>query len=271
MKFTLTIDAESAEELREACRQFGGESYFTGERSRGGAIPKETVAAATALVDKHVTFTGQPVESSRELPEPTLAKTSETDVTNSDADRSQPITEAPSDTPAPIAAVFTESVTPAPPETDASGLPHDERIHAGSKALNADGTWRKRRGVDDETVASVEAELRFNSDGPPAEDDDTTVQNPVDPDQAEPGIQEPVVTPQAAPEQVSTPVTEPDIAATPAATMKVLTGLMTSGVKTPAYLKELSTHAGINVITEMLKNEDAHRLVREKLQADGVL
>jgi len=48
-----------------------------------------------------------------------------------------------------------------PPEVDASGLPWDERIHAGSKARNKDGTWRLKPGVDRETlVPSVEAELR---------------------------------------------------------------------------------------------------------------
>jgi hypothetical protein len=47
------------------------------------------------------------------------------------------------------------------PDRDSNGLPWDERIHsAGKNRLNADGTWRKRRGVDDATVAAVEAELR---------------------------------------------------------------------------------------------------------------
>lgn len=48
----------------------------------------------------------------------------------------------------------------APPSVDASGLPWDARIHSESKATVADGTWRKRRGVDPELVKQVEAELR---------------------------------------------------------------------------------------------------------------
>lgn len=52
-----------------------------------------------------------------------------------------------------------ETTNAAPPATDKNGLPWDERIHAGTKALNADGTWKKRRGVDDATVAAVTAEL----------------------------------------------------------------------------------------------------------------
>lgn len=43
---------------------------------------------------------------------------------------------------------------------DKNGLPWDARIHAASKAINADGTWRQKRGVAPELVATVEAQLR---------------------------------------------------------------------------------------------------------------
>lgn len=52
-----------------------------------------------------------------------------------------------------------EPTNATPPATDKNGLPWDERIHAGTKALNTDGTWKKRRGVDDATVVAVTAEL----------------------------------------------------------------------------------------------------------------
>ena len=64
------------------------------------------------------------------------------------------------------AAPPTASPSSAPPagvELDAKGLPWDGRIHAGTAAKPikvGDGSWRKRRGVDDATVATVEAELR---------------------------------------------------------------------------------------------------------------
>lgn len=35
------------------------------------------------------------------------------------------------------------------PELDSAGVAWDEELHASSKAKNKDGTWRKRRGVDD--------------------------------------------------------------------------------------------------------------------------
>jgi len=52
------------------------------------------------------------------------------------------------------------------PTVDKNNLPWDERIHAGTKALNADGTWKKRRGVDDATIAAVTAELTGSTPAP---------------------------------------------------------------------------------------------------------
>ena len=44
-------------------------------------------------------------------------------------------------------------------ERDKNGTPWDERIHSNAKSKNADGTWRKRKGLDDATYAAVMAEL----------------------------------------------------------------------------------------------------------------
>lgn len=53
-----------------------------------------------------------------------------------------------------------ETAAFAPVERDKSGLPWDERIHAGSKTTNANGSWKKRKGVQESLVKTVEAELR---------------------------------------------------------------------------------------------------------------
>lgn len=56
-------------------------------------------------------------------------------------------------------------------EVDKSGLPWDGRIHSGpadKRPQNADGTWRKKRGVSDDEVAAVEAELRAALNAPAA-------------------------------------------------------------------------------------------------------
>jgi len=67
----------------------------------------------------------------------------------------------------PTVPAATAPTAPAAPTTHASGvaidkagLPWDARIHSSSKAINADGTWRKRKGLNDEgLVKRIEAEL----------------------------------------------------------------------------------------------------------------
>lgn len=68
-----------------------------------------------------------------------------------------------SDNGQPAAPIASPSSPPAGVELDAKGLPWDGRIHAGTAAKPikvGDGSWRKRRGVDDATVQAVEAQLR---------------------------------------------------------------------------------------------------------------
>lgn len=62
-----------------------------------------------------------------------------------------------------IGAVPTVPSTVPAGASDADGLQWDERIHSSSKALNADGTWRRRRNLDPAVLAAVEQELRGTS------------------------------------------------------------------------------------------------------------
>lgn len=50
--------------------------------------------------------------------------------------------------------------TPTTATHDKTGLPWDARIHSTPATLTSKEVWRKRKGVDDITVATVEAELR---------------------------------------------------------------------------------------------------------------
>lgn len=43
---------------------------------------------------------------------------------------------------------------------DSDGIPWDERIHSESRATNRDGTWRKRKNLDDGVYDRVMAELK---------------------------------------------------------------------------------------------------------------
>ena len=52
------------------------------------------------------------------------------------------------------------------PDVDSAGYPWDERIHAPSKAMNKNGTWRKKQKLDDNFVASVEAEIKSGTQVP---------------------------------------------------------------------------------------------------------
>lgn len=45
-------------------------------------------------------------------------------------------------------------------DLDSKGLPWDARIHSDTRNKNADGSWRLRRNVDKDLVASVTAELK---------------------------------------------------------------------------------------------------------------
>lgn len=71
-----------------------------------------------------------------------------------------------------------EPTNDTPPATDKNGLPWDERIHAGTKALNGDDTWKKRRGVDDATVAAVTAELTGAAPAPTPQSEPTPEPTP---------------------------------------------------------------------------------------------
>ncbi len=56
--------------------------------------------------------------------------------------------------------VTVEPLTTQAPNADSSGIPWDSRIHAATKALNGDGSWRIKRGVDKTLVDQVTSELK---------------------------------------------------------------------------------------------------------------
>ena len=45
-------------------------------------------------------------------------------------------------------------------DIDAAGMPWDKRIHAETKTKVANGTWKYRRGVKDDVIAQIEAEIK---------------------------------------------------------------------------------------------------------------
>jgi hypothetical protein len=102
-------------------------------------------------------------------------------------------------------------------ELDGDGLPWDHRIHASSKAKlsKAPNCWKRKRGVDPDVIAEVEAELRAAMSAGP--------HNPVNPAPAKPAV----------PAEPATPATA---AATDSAvaTFPQLMAAITAGGITPA-------------------------------------
>jgi hypothetical protein len=84
-------------------------------------------------------------------------------------------------------------------ELDKNGIPWDERIHAGTKRKNADGTWSLKKGVDKDLAAQIIAEYQVAAP--------TTTTVPAAPAApAKPGVPP---TPPAAPAKPGVPPTPP--------------------------------------------------------------
>lgn len=126
-------------------------------------------------------------------------------------------------------------------DVDSAGLPWDERIHSSSKSTIANGTWKKKRGVDPALVATVEAELR--GEEPAAA--------------AEPG--------QAATPSVDT-VPRPEVGVVPPPPEKSPVDVQQPAITTFA---ELMNHACMNGIVDKLN--DACEAVGVALQTLGAL
>lgn len=102
-----------------------------------------------------------------------------------------------------LSAPMVDDEEQAPPTTDSTGTPWDERIHSASKALNADGTWRLRRKPKDMDeaewaafVESVKGELHTQT--PVVTNEEVKTPNPVEidePTREEVDNVEPPVTP----------------------------------------------------------------------------
>lgn len=91
---------------------------------------------------------------------PSLTAPADTTATTFAAIATAPVPPAPNSAPAAAIAAPQTGSPVGGVDLDKTGLPWDGRIHAESKAKIADGTWRKKRGVDPALAVTVEAELR---------------------------------------------------------------------------------------------------------------
>ena len=248
MKYTLTIEADSVTELFDALA--GAASHDMYQPTTDAIAPVEKYEQPAMINDPptergHHTNTYGPGNG----PTPVTIKRVTLPTGDDPADVYGPgngpvetMYRAVADVPAPA---------PAAPTVDANNMPHDERIHAGSKALNADGTWRKKRGVSYDLVRRVEAECGTST---------------VYADNVSGSL--PAVTTITDTSKVSLA----PLAPTPASIMSRIAALVTSGDKTPAYVQEIVKSCDLaDGIAQIASDSDALERVVAALQAEGVL
>lgn len=155
---------------REAASGATPRSEFTGEQLRGAY--EAPMLDVTSLDDSAQRLMPLPTEQPLAFTSGTVSGS-----VPSDAGAAQ-VPTAPEASPAGVPPPPNVASVPAPPvaapeapaapstsapngDVDSTGLPWDKRIHSSSKAKNADGSWRKLRGLNDAALVSrVEAELR---------------------------------------------------------------------------------------------------------------
>lgn len=131
------------------------------DASKAAALLKDRLAE---LAQAHQLFGGTEAAPPAPLP-PVIAAPSPADAAPSTIAPAAPPASTPSPNndapPAPSPPVAAAIPAPASSgETDKNGYTWDERIHAGTKAKNGDGTWRYKRGVHDDLVEQIEAAQR---------------------------------------------------------------------------------------------------------------
>lgn len=134
--------------------------------SLGGRLPNNTTVTNKVLVtdeDRRTTEHAE-VNQGRRGPPLGVAASDDTNISTGNPEMSE------------------DDDTSSDSPVDSKGTPWDARIHSESKAINADKTWRKRRGVSDETFNAVMTELHADDDAapPPPPADDTVPLAPSD-------------------------------------------------------------------------------------------
>jgi hypothetical protein len=150
---------------------------------------------------------------------------------------------------------------------DANGLPWDERIHSGTKALNADGTWRTKRGVDKALVASVEAELRGAEDVDNADYSDEVTEPVAPPAPPAPPAPEAPLAPAVT---ESAPVAPSSSTSPFVALMKRVTTAQGAGKLTAQRVKELLESLDKKSIMDLRTDTDALDAFAVLLDGEGV-
>ncbi len=185
-------------------------------------------------------------------------------------DAADPVAEVPTEPaamppiPAPAGGIVDNGPVPPPAPAgaivDASGLPWDARIHASTKSTTKDGKWTKKRGVADELVAHVEAELKSVMAAPvPAVVPPPPADGPLQVDPAAAFGSAPASPATDAPPPAPPPVESipaPGPMAEFARIMRVVTAKQAAGVLSTEFVAGLAQQLGITGVKDLASRPD---------------
>lgn len=153
-------------------------------------------------------------------------------------------------------------VNTAAPAVDKNGVPWLEAVHAGTKAMNNDGTWRAKRGVDKAVVAAAEAAAKTTSGTNLSTGDDR-----IDPNAAQVAALAPAP---GLPPMPGLPLPPPVAAAAPAPVSYeelsgLVQGVLTAG-HTPDKITAIYAEVGLTDVNDLLTNETLRANLAAKLR-----
>ena len=160
MKITITLDCADVAEAATVMAALAGLNQVSGRATRSPTVAHETHTPATA-----------PTATAAPAPVPPMMPPAAPAPAPAMSAPPAPAPVRPSTPSAPVANAApapTSTAEPAPAGLDASGIPWDSRIHSANGKKNGDGTWRRRRGVDDATFNQIEASLKAAAPPAPA-------------------------------------------------------------------------------------------------------
>lgn len=226
------------------------------------AIQPRDLAPGEMLVDAAPAFDA-PSPTEAFAPSPFVSPAPTADIATGPAGFTATPTSAPAATVAPAVAPIATAANSAV-EIDADGLPWDARIHSGpadKRPKNADGRWRRGRGVDDAQFNAVAAELRqiMGVPGPavPLAPPVAPASVPVPPTVASAPIPVP-----PAPQPTPAPVVMESgpVAAAPAASfadlMRKVTRMQTAGLITVEGTSQIAQSLGLTGLRDLMQRPD---------------
>ncbi len=125
-------------------------------------------------------------------------------------------------------------------EVDSAGFPWDGRIHARTKTKIADGTWKKKRGIDDATVQAVQAECAGNP-APTATAPANSTASSASVESAQPQAQ-PMQQPAAQPQQTATTGSPGEAPTYSSIVQQIVNGVAQQKFTAPDAQKVLNDH-----------------------------